>query len=88
MVRCDLCGIEHQGEADGVCPLRVALARTVPVGQLSREERALQALSYAYGNLAASTRHKPARAPFKKVALERGLSTAAFDLWADQRRWW
>jgi hypothetical protein len=47
-----------------------------------------QLLSFAYGNLACSSNHKPQRAAFQTVALARGFTEAEFDAWADVRHWW
>ena len=48
-----------------------------------------QLLSFAYGNLAMTTNHKPTRAAFRRVALETvGVSEQEFEEWADQREWW
>lgn len=68
--------------------LLVELRKMVPVPYANTEERALQALDFAYGNLAASTNHKPEYDAFKKIALERGLTLDVFERWAKQRKWW
>jgi hypothetical protein len=48
----------------------------------------LQRLNFAYGTLAASTRHRPQRAAFKLLALiSIGISVEDFEAWADQRMW-
>lgn len=59
------------------------LVRALP--EPTPREREQQALSFAYGNLAASTNHKPSRAAFAKLASERyGWSEWAADLtWPD-----
>jgi hypothetical protein len=54
----------------------------------AKKQREAQTLCFAYGNLACSTNHKPSRAAFKQLALERyGWTKEEFDVWADQRRW-
>ena len=51
--------------------------------------RGAQALSFAYGNAASSTRHKPQRRVFEKLAMgEFGWTEDQFNRWARQRRWW
>lgn len=53
--------------------------------QRHREE---QAMSFAYGNLAMSSRHKPQREAFRKLATERyGWDDATFAQWAEGRQW-
>ena len=50
-----------------------------PMTEVERQE---QALNFTYGNLAASTRHKPQRAAFAKIAREEyGWSEATFAAW-------
>jgi hypothetical protein len=44
-------------------------------------------LDLAYGNLAMSTRHRPRRSAFKKVALDRGMTEDEFDEWAKKKGW-
>ena len=56
--------------------------------KMSPAESREQALDFAYGNLAATSNHKPSRITFKVVALERGMTEAEFDAWADKREWW
>lgn len=46
------------------------------------------ALSFAYGNLACSTNHKPTREAFESLALGRGWTKEQFDAWADRKEWW
>lgn len=48
----------------------------------------LQRLSFAYGNLACSTNHRPVRAAFEEVALGMGVSPEDFAAWAADREWW
>lgn len=49
---------------------------------------ARQALDFAYGNLACSTRHKPDRETFRRLWAERKLPAKEFDAWAASRTWW
>lgn len=56
--------------------------------KMSPAEAREQSLDFAYGQLAASTNHKPSRIAFKVVALERGMTEAEFDVWAAKREWW
>jgi len=56
--------------------------------QQTPADREEQALDFAYGNLAASTNHKPARSAFAELAAKRGWSPEQFAAWADARRWW
>lgn len=52
---------------------------------LSNEERA----DWVYGNLAASTNHRPTRAAFYKVFVESGrFEEEEFNEWADGKEWW
>jgi hypothetical protein len=44
-------------------------------------------LDFAYGNLAASTNHKPSRESFRKLALEKGFSEDWFESWAAGKEW-
>jgi hypothetical protein len=53
----------------------------------SPEEHEMQSFDWAYGNLAASTNHKPSKAAFWKLASERGWSVARFEEWAKGREW-
>ncbi len=46
-----------------------------------------QRFDFAYGNLAASTNHKPSRAAFESLAAERGWSIQRFSKWAEGREW-
>ncbi len=48
---------------------------------------ALQAIDFAYGNLACSTRHKPVREAFRRMALERGIPEERFEVWAVGKDW-
>lgn len=54
----------------------------------TERERQEQTLSFAWGNLACSTNHKPSRSAFKNLARERyGWTDEEFDAWADRMRW-
>lgn len=44
-------------------------------------------LDFAYGNLAMTTRHRPSRDAFKKLALGRGMTAQDFDAWARGKSW-
>jgi len=48
---------------------------------MTEDERNAQRLDFAYGNLAASTHHKPERAAFAKLAFDLGWSSEKFDGW-------
>jgi hypothetical protein len=58
---------------------------------MTREERDLQALSFAYGNLACTTNHRPLRSAFRAICV--GPNTRMkwtqeqFDAWANAREW-
>lgn len=55
----------------------------------TQEERQEQALSFAYGNLAMSTNHRPLRNAFLTLAQsEFGWSEEQFDRWSEGREWW
>jgi len=49
-----------------------------------REE---QSLSFVYGNLAISGRHKLSKSAFKKMALDMGWTEEEFKVWANGRKW-
>jgi hypothetical protein len=55
---------------------------------MTGSEQILQGIDFAYGNLAASTHHRPRRGAFKGLALDRGLSDETFEEWADTKEWW
>lgn len=54
---------------------------------MTEEERAHQRLDFAYGNLAASTNHKPTRRAFLDLANKMGIDEVAFDRWAHGKTW-
>jgi hypothetical protein len=54
---------------------------------MTEEERAHQRLDFAYGNLAASTNHKPTRRAFLDLANEMGIDEVTFDRWAHGKKW-
>lgn len=66
----------------------VELVKRAP--QPSKKERDLQAIGFAYSNLAMSTNHKPSRAAFKLLAMSDrfGWSEAEFDEWASTKDSW
>jgi hypothetical protein len=47
----------------------------------------LQALDFAYGNLACSTNHKPDRDAFHDLWLKEGFTEAAWLEWAKDKVW-
>ena len=51
------------------------------------EELEAQRFDFAYGNLAASTNHRPSRAAFFQLALERGWTTERFEAFAKDKEW-
>jgi hypothetical protein len=59
-------------------------ARTIKMTQAQERE---QRLDFAYGNLAASSNHKPRRSAFRNLALTMGMSEENFNVWAVQRSW-
>jgi len=63
----------------------VRLVKTAP--PLTPEELETQRFDFAYGNLAASTNHKPSRAAFWKLASERGWTKARFEKFAKDKEW-
>ena len=70
---------------DEYARLKAIVAELPP---MTSRERAEQRLDFAYGQLAASTRHKPQREAFKTIALEDGWTAEQFKAWADQHAWW
>lgn len=62
----------------------IAEARALPP---MTEEKKLQRLDFAYGNLACSTNHKPRYGAFKEVARTMGISRERFDEWALDKDW-
>lgn len=58
------------------------------VRPMTPEELEFQVLTLAYGNLSASTNHKPVLSAFRAVVLERGqVSESVFDAWAAKLEW-
>lgn len=55
--------------------------------RMTDAEQRAQRLDFAYGNLAASTRHKPRRGAFYHVARSIGMSALEFMGWAEGREW-
>lgn len=58
------------------------------MSQPSQKDHNIQAIDFAYGNLAATTNHKPEREAFRALWVRRGLLAAEFDAWADKRAWY
>lgn len=56
-------------------------------GLPSQKEHDVQAIDFAYGNLVASTNHKPDREAFRALWMARHLPEAEFDAWASARTW-
>ena len=50
-------------------------------------DRAWQAISFSYSNLALTSNHRPRRDVFRKLAVERGIAGDDFDRWADGKEW-
>jgi hypothetical protein len=77
----------------GQSPLRVSrvfdelLKKTKSLRPMTPREREEQAFSFAYGNLACSTNHKPTREAFRALALAHGWTEAEFDSWATGKDW-
>ena len=55
---------------------------------MTKDERDEQAMSFAYGNLACTTNHKPTRRAFEALSAGKGWSKERFDAWANKREWW
>lgn len=83
--RSDLPPDDSSTLARRVANLMEQVKQLPPMGSV---EHTAQGLSFAYGNLAASTNHKPQRAAFRQIALERGWSGERFDTWAAGMQWW
>lgn len=60
-------------------------ARALP--PMTEKERLMQALDFAYGNLACSTNHKPSRRAFALLARDHGMALTDFWAWADGKEW-
>lgn len=55
---------------------------------MTAEQKEIQALSFAYGNLAASMNHRPVLSAFRALAISRGkITEEAFDAWAEKLEW-
>jgi hypothetical protein len=54
---------------------------------MTHKERRLQALDFAYGNLACSTNHKPARKAFEWLFINEGFTVEEFNAWAKDKEW-
>lgn len=68
--------------------LRLLLARVRELPPMTPDERVEQGFSFAYGNLACTTNHKPNRAAFRTLALEEGWTEERFNTWASDKEWW
>lgn len=62
-----------------------AVRKLPPMTERQRKE---QALDFAYGQLAASTHHKPSRSVFLRIAREDGWTLQEFARWQKGRQWW
>lgn len=60
------------------------MARSVPVSDRTRQ---MQRLSFAHGNLACSTNHKPSRKAFRAAALSTGTPEDVYDEWEATVTW-
>ena len=63
----------------------LALIRGAP--SPTPEQLEEQRFDFAYGNLAASTNHKPSRAAFESMPKDRGWTVEQFNKWAEERKW-
>jgi hypothetical protein len=54
----------------------------------TEREKQIQRFSYAYGNLACSTNHKPTLAAFAAMAKSEGWTPEEFTDWAKDLEWW
>lgn len=63
-------------------------ARVAALPPMTAAERRAQRLDWIYGQLACSTNHKPTRASFEELALERGWTAIEFVAWAAKKVWW
>ena len=66
--------------------LLVSEVRDLP--GMTPQERLMQRIDFAYGNLACSTNHKPTRAAFAKLAKDMGVTEKRFIEWAGTKEWW
>jgi hypothetical protein len=64
----------------------LAKARAAPT--MTPEQRDEQWMTFAYGNLACTTNHKPSRAAFAALARSKGWSRDRFVAWATDKEWW
>lgn len=67
--------------------LNAMLENARQIKMTPQQQQLEQSLDFAYGNLAASTRHMPQREAFKTLAMERGMSETQFNRWAAERQW-
>ena len=75
-------------DVDKTHRFRELAKRLAALPPMTPREQELQAMSFAYGNLACTTNHRPSRKAFKAIALERGWSEIEFEIWANERTWW
>lgn len=68
-------------------PLRSLAWTIIKLGPATVSASPEQRLDFAYGNLAASSNHRPTRAAFAYLAMMLGWTTERFDGWAAQREW-
>lgn len=55
--------------------------------EMTPREREVQSFSFAYGNLACTTNHKPTLSAFMALAWKRGWTPAQFEEWAKDKEW-
>lgn len=55
---------------------------------MTEEQREIQRMSWAWGNLACTTNHKPRRNELTHIARSRGWTEERFQIWADEMEWW
>jgi hypothetical protein len=68
--------------------LEVLLAKVRMLPPMTPRQREEQALDWTYGNLACSTNHRPVRAAFETIAMQRGWTAEQFEQWAAGKEWW
>jgi hypothetical protein len=68
--------------------LEVLLERVRALPPMTPAEVQEQRLSWAYGQLACSTNHKPTLEGLRAIAVKMGWDRKRFAGWAIQRKWW
>jgi hypothetical protein len=63
------------------------VARVRRFRDMTPREREEQAIDFAYGNLAASTHHRPTRRTFEILTQRRGWTAEQFEAWAKDKEW-